>query len=172
MKSPVVLAYAGGIHASAAIPWLADTLGVEVVTVTLDMGQGHELAELRARALACGAVRAHAVDAREGFARDVLVPSLFTSEPAEKARSPAPETTTARTSPGAAASSVASAASSSVSSSSVIRFMGGLSSSRCATCPSSRLTRPVIVPPELAPDAIEHVVDVIARFHNGIRATA
>ena len=32
-----------------------------------------------ARALACGAVRAHAVDARDGFARDVLVPSLFTS---------------------------------------------------------------------------------------------
>ena len=51
MKSPVVLAYAGGIHASAAIPWLADTLGVDVVTVTLDVGQGHELGELRARAL-------------------------------------------------------------------------------------------------------------------------
>jgi argininosuccinate synthase len=83
MKSPVVLAYAGGIHATAAIPWLADTLGIEVVTVTLDVGQGHELAELRARALACGAVRAHAVDARDGFARDVLVPSLFTREPAE-----------------------------------------------------------------------------------------
>lgn len=83
MKSPVVLAYAGGIHATAAISWLADTLGVEVVTVTLDVGQGHELTELRARALACGAVRAHAVDARDSFARDVLVPSLFTREPAE-----------------------------------------------------------------------------------------
>ena len=77
MKSPVVLAYAGGIHASAAIPWLADTFGVEVVTVTLDVGQGHDLGELRARALACGAVRAHVVDARDAFARDVLVPSLF-----------------------------------------------------------------------------------------------
>jgi argininosuccinate synthase len=76
MKSPVVLAFAGGIHASAAIPWLADTLGVEVVTVTLDVGQGNELAELRARALDCGAVRAHVVDARDDFARDVLFPSL------------------------------------------------------------------------------------------------
>ena len=46
MKSPVVLAFAGGIHASAAIPWLVDTMGVEVVTVTLDVGQGNELAEL------------------------------------------------------------------------------------------------------------------------------
>lgn len=76
MKSPVVLAFAGGIHASAAIPWLTDTMGVDVVTVTLDVGQGNELGELRARALACGAVRAHVVDARDDFARDVLFPSL------------------------------------------------------------------------------------------------
>jgi argininosuccinate synthase len=76
MKSPVVLAFAGGIHASAAIPWLMDTMGVDVVTVTLDVGQGNELGELRARALTCGAVRAHVVDARDDFARDVLFPTL------------------------------------------------------------------------------------------------
>jgi argininosuccinate synthase len=33
MKRPVVLAFAGGIRASAAIPWLVDTMGVDVVTV-------------------------------------------------------------------------------------------------------------------------------------------
>ena len=82
MKSPVVLAFAGGIHASTAIPWLVDTMGVEVVTVTLDVGQGNELAELRARALDCGAVRAHVVDARDDFARDVLFPSLATTSEA------------------------------------------------------------------------------------------
>lgn len=82
MKSPVVLAFAGGIHASAAIPWLVDTMGVEVVTVTLDVGQGNELAELRARALDCGAVRAHVVDARDDFAREVLFP--FLAMPSEK----------------------------------------------------------------------------------------
>jgi argininosuccinate synthase len=78
MNKPVVLAFAGGLHASAAIPWLIDTMGVEVVTVTLDVGQGHELGELRARALDCGAIRAHVVDARDDFARDVLFPSLRT----------------------------------------------------------------------------------------------
>ena len=85
MKSPVVLAYAGGIHASAAIPWIADTMGVEVVTVTLDVGQGHELGELRARALACGAVRAHVIDARDDFARELLFPSLAMSSIARSA---------------------------------------------------------------------------------------
>ncbi len=86
MNKPVVLAFAGGLHASAAIPWLIDTMGVEVVTVTLDVGQGHELGELRARALDCGATRAHVVDARDDFARDVLFPSLRTA-PADEARS-------------------------------------------------------------------------------------
>ena len=85
MNKPVVLAFAGGLHASAAIPWLIDTMGVEVVTVTLDVGQGHELGELRARAQDCGASRAHVVDARDDFARDVLFPSLRTAA-ADEAR--------------------------------------------------------------------------------------
>ena len=86
MKRPVVLAFAGGIHASAAIPWLVDTMEVDVVTITLDVGQGHELGELRARALDCGAVRAHVVDARDDFARDVLFPSLGTATADETPR--------------------------------------------------------------------------------------
>jgi argininosuccinate synthase len=76
-RQRVVLAYAGGLTTSAAIPWLSETHRLDVVTVTLDIGQGGDLAALRARALACGAVRAHAVDARDDFARDVLLPSLY-----------------------------------------------------------------------------------------------
>ena len=77
MNDCVVLAYDGGLAASAAIPWLTETHGFEVVTITLDIGQGRDLGELRARALACGAVRAHALDARDEFARDVLLPSIY-----------------------------------------------------------------------------------------------
>jgi len=77
MSDRVVLAYDGGLTTSTAIPWLTETYGVEVVTITLDIGQGRDLGELRARALACGAVRAHALDARDEFARDVLLPSLY-----------------------------------------------------------------------------------------------
>jgi len=77
MRDRVVLAYAGGLASSVAIAWLTEMRGLDVVTVTLDIGQGRDLAELRARALACGAVRAHAIDARDDFARDVLLPSLY-----------------------------------------------------------------------------------------------
>ena len=62
-----------------------------------------------------------------------------TCEPAENARSPAPVTTTARTSPGSAASSCASASFSSSSSSRVTRLSGGLTSVSRATRPSVEL---------------------------------
>ena len=67
----IVLAYSGGLATSAAIPWLADTYAAEVITVTVDLGQGRELEEVRDRALATGALRAHVFDERDAFARDV-----------------------------------------------------------------------------------------------------
>jgi argininosuccinate synthase len=72
----IVLAYSGGLVTSAAIAWLAQQRGAEVVTVTLDVGQERELAAVRERALALGAVRAHVIDAREEFVRDFVLPSL------------------------------------------------------------------------------------------------
>jgi argininosuccinate synthase len=72
----IVLAYSGGLETSVAIPWLAAKYGAEIITVTLDIGQGRELAHVRERALALGAVRAHVIDAREEFARDYVLPAL------------------------------------------------------------------------------------------------
>lgn len=72
----IVLAYSGGLTTSAAIPWLAETYGAEVVTVTLDVGQSAALAHVRERALAAGALRAHVIDARDEFVRDYILPAL------------------------------------------------------------------------------------------------
>ena len=72
----IVLAHSGGLDTSVAIPWLAEQYGAEIVTVTLDLGQGRELEDVRDRALASGAVRAHVLDAREEFARDYVLPAL------------------------------------------------------------------------------------------------
>jgi argininosuccinate synthase len=72
----VVLAYSGGLHTSIAIPWLIENHDVEVITVTLDVGQGRELADVRERALALGATRAHVIDAREEFVREYILPAL------------------------------------------------------------------------------------------------
>ena len=72
----IVLAYSGGLDTSVAIPWLAEKYGAEVVAVTMDLGQGRELDDIRERALALGAVRAHVLDVREEFARDFILPAL------------------------------------------------------------------------------------------------
>jgi argininosuccinate synthase len=75
--TPIVLAYSGSVTTTLAIPWLAEQHGRDVVTLTLDVGQGQELEAVRDRALVAGAVRAHVVDAREEFARDYILPSLL-----------------------------------------------------------------------------------------------
>jgi argininosuccinate synthase len=72
----IVLACSGGLDTSVAIAWLAEQYGAEVIAVTLDLGQGRELCDVRERALAIGAVRAHVVDVREEFARDYILPAL------------------------------------------------------------------------------------------------
>jgi argininosuccinate synthase len=74
--SRIVLAYSGDADTSMAIPWLADRHRAEVVTLTLDFGQGRDLEDVRDRAFAFGAVRAHVLDVREEFARDYLLRAL------------------------------------------------------------------------------------------------
>jgi argininosuccinate synthase len=74
--SRVVLAYSGGLDTSVAIGWIAERTGAEVIAVAADVGQGEDLTAIRARALACGAVESHLVDARSEFADDFLAPAL------------------------------------------------------------------------------------------------
>ncbi len=72
----IVLAYSGGPGSSAATRGLAEKYEAEIITVTLDLGQRQDLEDVRDRALASGATRAHVLDAREEFARDYVLPSL------------------------------------------------------------------------------------------------
>jgi argininosuccinate synthase len=71
-----VLAYAGGFDVAAAIDLLKAETGAEVIVVTMDLGQGYVLEDLRDRALAAGAARAHVLDLRETFAANYVLPSL------------------------------------------------------------------------------------------------
>jgi len=72
----IVLAFSGGLDTSVAIPWLAAKYRAEIVTVTVDLGQGASPQDVRDRALAIGAARAHVIDARDEFARDFILPAL------------------------------------------------------------------------------------------------
>ena len=72
----IVLAYSGGLDTSVAIPWLAEKYQAEIVAVTLDLGQGKELDDVRERAMAVGAVRCHVLDVRAEFAEQYVLRSL------------------------------------------------------------------------------------------------
>ena len=77
MTERVVLAYSGGLDTSVAIGWIAEQTGAEVIALAVDVGQGGEgMDTIRARALACGAVAAEVVDARDEFAADFCMPAL------------------------------------------------------------------------------------------------
>jgi argininosuccinate synthase len=78
MKQRIVLAYSGGLASSVAIRRLAAEHDAEVITLTLDLGEPTELDEVRARALALGALRAHVLDVREEFARNYVMPAIQT----------------------------------------------------------------------------------------------
>lgn len=76
MAERVVLAYSGGLDTSVAVHWLQREHHLDVIAVACDVGQGGDFEEIRARALAAGAVEAVVVDAREELASDFVVPAL------------------------------------------------------------------------------------------------
>jgi argininosuccinate synthase len=76
MAKRVVLAYSGGLDTSVAVKWLQEELGVEVVAVAVDVGQGGDFEAVRQRALGAGAVESVVIDARAEMASDFCVPAI------------------------------------------------------------------------------------------------
>jgi len=72
----VVLAYSGGLDTSVAIRWINEKYSLDVVTVTVDVGNEKDFESVRQKALRTGAVKAFVEDAREQFIRDFVFPAL------------------------------------------------------------------------------------------------
>jgi argininosuccinate synthase len=74
MPDPIVLAFSGGLDTSFSIPWLTETCGRPVVTVTVDTGGLDAAAaeDLARRSRELGAVDHLLVDARQAFFDRVL----------------------------------------------------------------------------------------------------
>jgi len=74
MSDAIVLAFSGGLDTSYCVPWLAETHGRPVVTVTVDTGglDPDSAGALEAHAKALGAVEHVRVDARDAFFTEVL----------------------------------------------------------------------------------------------------
>ena len=72
----VVLAYSGGLDTSVAVAWLKEQYGVDVVTLTVDVGGGSLREGVERRAMSAGAAKAYVVDARETFLSQYVWRSL------------------------------------------------------------------------------------------------
>ena len=78
MSKKVVLAYSGGLDTSVAVRWIKENYGMEVITLTVDLGgaDSKDLNEIKERALKQGACKAVVIDAREVFVRYFVFPAL------------------------------------------------------------------------------------------------
>jgi argininosuccinate synthase len=74
--STVVLAYSGGLDTSVAIRWIKDHYDLDVITLTVDVGNERDLPAIAARAEKIGAVKALIVDGRADFVRYFVWPAL------------------------------------------------------------------------------------------------
>lgn len=75
-KERVVLAYSGGLDTSVILVWLIEQ-GYDVVAFCANVGQGEEsFAEIKAKALKCGAIDCVIEDLREEFVTDCIFPYI------------------------------------------------------------------------------------------------
>src|SRR5437899_10343698 len=76
-RDKVILAYSGGLDTSVMVPWIGEKYDLDVVSFTVDLGQGEHTECIRQKALKTGAVDAVALDARNLFVDHFVWPALM-----------------------------------------------------------------------------------------------
>lgn len=76
MKGKAVLAFSGGLDTSVVVKYLQKEHNLDVVTVTVDVGQGDDQRKISAKAKKLGVVKHYNLDAREEFVKDFIFPSI------------------------------------------------------------------------------------------------
>ena len=76
MSDKVVLAYSGGVDTSVAIRWLKETYDMDVIAVTVDVGNERDFTAIKEKAIKTGAVRAVVADAKDAYINEFAFPAL------------------------------------------------------------------------------------------------
>ncbi|MGB2813556.1 MAG: argininosuccinate synthase domain-containing protein, partial [Dehalococcoidales bacterium] len=76
MSGKVVLAYSGGLDTSVAVRWLKENYDLEVVALTIDVGNERDFTAIKEKALKVGAVKAVVIDSKELFVNHFIFPAL------------------------------------------------------------------------------------------------
>ena len=76
MPDKVVLAYSGGLDTSVAIKWLKEKYDLDVIALTIDVGNERDFSAIQEKALKAGAVKALVKDAKKIFVDHFVFPAL------------------------------------------------------------------------------------------------
>src|SRR3954471_20216710 len=76
-RDKVILAYSGGLDTSVMVRWIGEKYNYDVVTFTVDLGQGEDIEAIRKKALKTGAIDAVTIDARNLFVDLFVFPALM-----------------------------------------------------------------------------------------------
>lgn len=76
MTQKGILAFSGGLDTSVVVKYLQEEHDMDVVTVTVDVGQGEDNKKIEAKAKKLGVKKHYNIDARKEFVTDYIFPSI------------------------------------------------------------------------------------------------
>jgi argininosuccinate synthase len=75
-KKKVVLAYSGGLDTSVMLKWIQEQYNYDVISVTLDVGQGKNFNAIEEKAWKLGVLNHYSIDAKEEFAKEYVFQAI------------------------------------------------------------------------------------------------
>jgi len=76
MTGKAVLAFSGGLDTSVVVKYLQEKHNMDVVTVTVDVGQGDNQKQIAAKAKKLGVIKHYNIDAKKEFVNNFVFPSI------------------------------------------------------------------------------------------------
>ncbi len=76
MAEKLVLAYSGGLDTSVMVHWIKEKYEYDIITLTADVGQADDLAEVEKKSKLTGAARHYTLDLKEEFLQDYVFPAI------------------------------------------------------------------------------------------------
>jgi len=76
MTEKAVLAFSGGLDTSVVVKYLQEKHDMDVITVTVDVGQGDDYKKIAAKAKNLGVKKHYHIDAKKEFVSDYIFPSI------------------------------------------------------------------------------------------------
>ena len=71
-----ILAFSGGLDTSVVVKYLQEEYDMDVITVTVDVGQGDDAKRIAEKAKKLGVKKHYNIDARKEFVKDYIFPAI------------------------------------------------------------------------------------------------